>query len=74
MDEPVEISYAALVAQEGELVQGAIGDGVDAQGRRFWIRRYTARRTGRIYDCVFVSGLDSEPRCAAFVPAPAAPR
>lgn len=63
MTDPIEIPYATFQAMEGDLDAGPIGDGRDDSGRPFWIRRYTSRITGKIYDLTFVSGLDKEPRC-----------
>jgi hypothetical protein len=62
MTNAVEIPYSAFLAIEHELDEGAIGDGRTPDGRLFWIRRYTSRVTGKVYDLVFARG-DMEPRC-----------
>lgn len=68
MPEAVEIPYAAFQAIEHRLVLGTMGDGRDRERRPFWIRRYTSRETGKIYDLVFVAGVDKEPRCIEITP------
>ena len=57
------MSYAELRTAEPNLVRGPQPDGHDADGRAFSIRRDTSRTTGKVYDCVFVVGLDAEARC-----------
>ena len=52
----VEIDCAEVDKMMSDLIRGALGDGIDGQGRHFSIQRYTSRTTGKDYDRVFTQG------------------
>ena len=59
----VEISYAEFLKLQKDLDLQVTGDGRDANGKSFWIRRYKSRVTGKIYDCVQGVTAGSDPQC-----------
>ena len=73
MDQPVDVPYA-MIQMMPDLAETISGEGTDGQGRRFMLQRYVSKTTGRVYECVFMSGTDM-PKCAEFpgAEAPAKP-
>ena len=66
MDQPVDVPFA-IIQSMPDLAQVATSDGTTGDGRRFAIYRYVSKTTGRVYECVFMTG-EQTPRCAEFPP------